>query len=165
MERRNATIFIYDEIGQSGISAKAFIENLNNMKEQAVDIKINSPGGNVFEGLAIYNAIKDYGGKTIAYVDGLAGGIASIIAFAASEVWMKNDALLMICGPSISVVESGDMAKIQIEMINKITDSFAEIYVKAFKKSNEEIRKMMANGTWMTAQEALVLGIIAGTYN
>ena len=92
-----AELSIYDEIGSYGVPAKAFIDemkSLGNISE--LTLRINSPGGSVFDGIAIYNALKRHPAKVIVTVEGLAASIASVILCAGDEVVMPKNALIMI---------------------------------------------------------------------
>ena len=92
-----AELSIYDEIGSYGVPAKAFIDemkSLGNVSE--LTLRINSPGGSVFDGIAIYNALKRHPAKVIITVEGLAASIASVILCAGDEVVMPKNALIMI---------------------------------------------------------------------
>lgn len=164
MEKKSQEIYIYDAIGTPGISAKMFIEKFYQTRESIIHIRINSPGGDVFEGLAIYNVIKEHKGKVIAYIEGMAGGIASIIPLAADEVTMKKDALFMICNPAQPIADSDEEIQKTKDTLDKVTDVLAKIYAGVFKKSDREVKILMFGETWFTAQEALDAGFINSIY-
>ena len=156
-------IYIYDEIGGSDIAAKQFVIKLNAVKTDEVGICINSPGGDMFEGMAIHNAIKHFKGKTIAYIDGLAYGMASIIALACDEIHMSENAFLCISevrifGPNGKIDES------KIEEIKKSNSVLAEIYMVRPKKIKSEMLKMMEQETWLTAKGAKEAGFVDFIY-
>jgi ATP-dependent protease ClpP protease subunit len=105
---RNATdspsateILLYDEIGEdpwfgTGVSAKQFVEDLNAIETDEIHLRINSPGGNVFEGVAMLNAVRRHKAKVTVFVDGLAASAASVLAMGGDEVVMSRNAELMI---------------------------------------------------------------------
>jgi len=156
-------IYIYDEIGGSDIAAKQFVIKLNAVKTDEVGICINSPGGDMFEGMAIHNAIKHFKGKTIAYIDGLAYGMASIIALACDEIHMSENAFLCISevrifGPNGKIDES------KIEEIKKSNSVLAEIYMIRPKKTKSEMLEMMRQETFLTAEYAKEIGFVDYIY-
>ena len=92
-----AELSIYDEIGSYGVPAKAFIDEMKSLGDiSELTLRINSPGGSVFDGIAIYNALKRHPAKVIVTVEGLAASIASVILCAGDEVVMPKNALIMI---------------------------------------------------------------------
>ena len=97
----SAEISIYDEIGGWGISAQQFSQEFkalgNNLKQ--IDLHIHSPGGDVFDGIAIYNLLKNHPANKTVYIDGLAASMASVIAMAGNEIIMPENAMMMIHKP------------------------------------------------------------------
>ena len=88
---KGAEIVIYDEIGAFGIPAKAFLHELKALGAVAeLTVRINSPGGSVFDGVAIYNALKRHDARVTVWIDGIAASIASVIAMAGDEVVMPR---------------------------------------------------------------------------
>lgn len=104
-------ILIYEEIGGNGVTHLDFISKLDKFKSQDVNIRINSPGGEVFQGHAIYNAIKSHG-KCDIYIDGVAASIASIIMLAGRRIYASKNAMIMIHNPSVDYV-SGDSKQLK----------------------------------------------------
>ena len=100
-QAEGAEIVIYDEIGAFGIPAKAFLDELKALGPVAeLTVRINSPGGSVFDGVAIYNALKRHDAAVTVWIDGIAASIASMIAMAGDEVVMPENAMLMLHDPS-----------------------------------------------------------------
>ena len=98
---RGAEIVIYDEIGAFGIPAKAFLDELKALGPvPELTVRINSPGGSVFDGVAIYNALKRHSAAITVWIDGIAASIASMIAMAGDEIVMPENAMLMLHDPS-----------------------------------------------------------------
>lgn len=155
-----ATIYLYDEISWFGISAEKFVKELNDIKAGTIHLRINSPGGSVFDGTALYNAIKQHKSKVITHVDGLAASIASIIALAGDEVRMGENAFLMIHEPWSMVIGGADIMREEADLLDKVGGTIANIYMNKSGKSLEEINDYMATETWFTAQEALDTGLI-----
>ena len=111
-------ILLYEMIGQDwwtgdGTTAKAFAEDLKGAGDvKKVHLRVNSPGGDVFDGIAIYNTLLSCGAIVTAQVDGLAASIASVIIMAASEISMGDNAMMMIHNPWTAVQgDSNDMRK------------------------------------------------------
>ena len=89
-------IWLYEEVGFWGVGAKDFMAELNAIKSPKIDMHINSPGGEVFDGIAIYNGIKNHAATVTTYIDGIAASIASVIALAGDTVTMAENAMFMM---------------------------------------------------------------------
>lgn len=152
------TIDILEGIGFWEITAEGFIKELDAVKTPKIMMRINSPGGDVFDGTAIYNAIKDHPAHVEAHVLGIAASIASIIAMGADEIVMADGAFMMIHNPWVWAV--GDAAEIEktVAVLHKIENSLASIYVDKTGLKLSEVREMMTDETWMDPQEAVDLG-------
>jgi len=160
-----ADVYIYDEIGDASFlsettSAKDFIMQVQEIKANKINLHINSPGGNVFDGLAIYNFLKTLKASKTVYIDGLAASIASVVAMAGDKIIMPANAFLMIHEPYGLVVGTSDDMKKNSEILDKISNSLAEIYSKRSGLSIERVKQMMKDETWLTAKEAKELGFI-----
>lgn len=159
-----AEVRIYDRIGKtywedSGVDAKAFAEALQAIPvAQSINLRVNSPGGNVFDGLAIYNVLKARSGKITCYVDGVAASIASVIALAADTVIIPENGLFMIHDPSgYCEGTEEDMVK-AMQMLKACKDSIVSVYVAETGQSEEVIREKMTAQTWFTGSEAVDFG-------
>lgn len=156
-----ATVYIYDEISWWGISAQKFVEDLDKIEASTIHVRINSPGGAVFDGVAIYNAIKQKKTKKkICHIDGLAASIASIIALGGDEVRMGENAFLMIHEPWSIVIGMADDMRKEADLLDKVSGTLATTYMNKTGKSEAQIKEYMAEETWFTAQEALEAGFI-----
>ena len=153
-------VYIFDEIGMWGVTAQNFISDIKDLKDTPINLRINSLGGDVFDGLAIYNIIKKRTAKTTVYIEGIAASIATIIALGADEVVMSENSLFMIHNASGGAMgESKDLQK-TAEVLNKITRQLAEVYEAKTGLSQTAIQDMMDAETWLNAQEAFDLGFI-----
>lgn len=155
-------IWLYDEIGKNwfgdGVTAKEFIAELNAIKSPKIDMHINSPGGEVFDGAAIYNAIKRHPASVTAYIDGIAASIASVIALAGDRVIMAANALYMMHNPSgFTMGTSEDMRK-TADILDKVCDTMCGAYMDKSGKDETEIKALLDDETWMDAEEAKVAG-------
>ncbi len=159
-----ATVYLYDEISWLGIQAEKFVKDLNDITAKTINIRVNSPGGSVFDGTAIYNAIKQHKSKVIARVDGLAASIASVIVMAADEVRMAENAFLMIHDPWSIVIGNAQDMRDEADLLEKVGGTIAKAFTEKSGKEGAEILDLMAAETWFTAQEALDAGFIDSIY-
>lgn len=136
---------------------KAFREELNKHSGK-LTVVINSPGGDVFAGMAIYNALREFKHEVTVRVDGLAGSIASIVAMAGDKVIMSPGAMMMIHKPwTLAIGDANELDKVK-EVLNSIEESMIPIYVSRSGKSTEEVQELLDAETWMTAEQAVELG-------
>lgn len=154
-----AEVVIYDEIGAYGVSAKGFLAELGALPEASpIDLRLNSPGGSVFDAVAIYNAIKRHSGPVTVWIDGIAASAASYVAMAGDEVVMPENAFLMIHDPSGMVLGTAADMRAMAEALDKIRGSLLQGYVAKSGRSEDEIAPLMAKETWLDARDALDLG-------
>lgn len=164
------TIFLYGDIGdycdvQSGRVAGELLEAEKTGRR--VNIRINSNGGEVYCGIAIYNAIKNSRADVHIYVDGIAASMASVIALCGKPVEMSKYARLMLHSVSGGCYgNKKDMQKC-IEEIESLEDSLSDIYAARIGMTKEEVKSRFFDGEdhWLTADEALNLGFIDGIYD
>jgi ATP-dependent protease ClpP protease subunit len=157
-----AEILIYDTIGEDfwdeSVSAKKFVRELNDIDAKNINIRINSEGGSVFDGLAIYHAIKRKDSFITTFVDGLAASIASVIALAGDKVVIAKNAFFMIHNPwSWAIGDSKEMIK-QAELLDQIKGSIVNIYSGHSTLSEDEIIKAMDEETWYDGDQSEELG-------
>lgn len=157
---KSTDIHIYDEIGVNGVSAKSFLEDLKGLKGRDITVHINSTGGDVFQGQAIYTALKNYTGKVTVKIEGLAASMATIISLAADKVEMTANSLFMIHSPMSNVFGNKAQMRKQINALEKVETTMLSVYKAKTNISEDEIEQMMARETWLSAQEALELGFI-----
>lgn len=162
---KSAEVLIYDQIGSSwfadGVTAKSFMQALSDVGQvDSIDVRINSPGGLVFEGNAIYNALKNHPAKVNVHIDGIAASIASIIAMAGDTITMAENAAFMIHEPWSGVVGNADDMRKEAETLGKLTDISAKAYADRTGQPETAIRAAMKAETWYTASEALAAGFV-----
>lgn len=155
-------IFIYDQIGgdfwSEGVTAKRVIAELKQFGDEDVTLRINSPGGSVFEGMAIYNAIKQYKGKVTTQIDSLAASAASVIALAADEIVMGEGSFLMIHEAwGVGIGTADDMIA-TASLLEKVDGEILSIYQARTGIETEELQEMVKAETWLTADEAIEKG-------
>ncbi|MBM9592941.1 head maturation protease, ClpP-related [Roseitranquillus sediminis] len=154
-----AEVAIYDEIGAYGVSAKDILAELGALPEAApIDLRLNSPGGSVFDAVAIYNALKRHQGTVTVTIDGIAASAASYVAMAGDEVVMPENAFLMIHDPSGMVLGTAADMRATAEALDKIAGSLVRGYAAKSGRSDEEIVALMTKETWLDAAEAVEFG-------
>lgn len=167
VDKKTGEIFLYGPIGADffgdGLTAEVVIQALDMMGGKRVTARINSVGGSVFDGIAIYNALKRYSGGVDVVVDSLAASIASVIALAGETrttasggLWMIHRAMAFAFGnvedvqKTLNMLEAGDKA-------------IVDIYREATGKTSEELLSMMSAETWFSAEESLAIGFSTAT--
>lgn len=160
-----AEIWIYEQIGEDwwsgeGTTAKTFQKELSQISSSQIDLHINSPGGEVFDGITIYNLLKQHPANVTTYIDGLAASIASVIALAGDEVIMAANALFMIHNPWGMAMGDADEMRKTADLLDKVRDSIVVAYEDKCKKSKKDISDLMSAETWMSADDALEKGFI-----
>lgn len=155
-----AEISIYDEIGFWGVSAASFAQDLkdcgNNLKQ--INLHIHSPGGDVFDGIAIYNLLKNHPANVTVYIDGLAASMASVIAMAGNEVIMPENAMMMIHKPwGIQGGDAEDMRK-YADLLDKVENTLIPAYANKTGKTPEELAEMLSAETWLNGKECVEQG-------
>jgi ATP-dependent protease ClpP protease subunit len=158
-DSRTAEVWIYDEIKPWGTTAKDFAAKLSTIDATDITVHVNTPGGDAFEGMAIYNALKDHPATVTVVVDGLAASAGSFIAQAGDTVRMNRGAQMMIHDAGGLVV--GNAADMQdfAEMLNKLSDAIAGIYASRAGGTVADWRTAMRNESWYTAAEAVEAGL------
>lgn len=152
-------VYIYDEISWFGITAQDFISELNQVKTRSIALHLNSPGGDVFDGIAIYNALKNHSATVNVTVDGIAASIASVIAMAGNTVQMAKGALMMIHEPFALVIgDAADMRK-QADALDLMANSIASIYSAKAGANVDYWRGLMTDETWFSDQGAVDAGL------
>lgn len=155
-----ADLYIYDAIDSwFGVSAEALVQDLAKLDVEQLNVYINSPGGSVFDGLAILNALRRHPANVTVTVDGLAASAASFIAMGGDEVVMGRNSELMIHDASgICIGNSSDMQTMADDLA-RISDNIASIYAERAGGDVKAWRDVMLAETWFTAQEAVDAGL------
>lgn len=157
-------IFLYDDIGDGffgGITAKDFAGDLKALGTlTTLNVFINSPGGSVFDGVAIYNILRRHQARKVVSIDGLAASIASVIAMAGDERSIAANGMIMIHDPwSMAFGTADDMRK-TADSLDKVRTALLGTYVDRTTTPEDEISAMMTEETWFGAEEALDLGFV-----
>jgi ATP-dependent Clp protease, protease subunit len=163
----SADIFIYGDIvsykwDETDTTAASFKQDLDALGDvNTINLYINSPGGNVFEGVAIHNMLKRHKAKINVYVDALAASIASVIAMAGDTIHMPKNSMLMIHNPwTLAIGNATELRKIADDL-DRIGQSVKQTYLQKAgdKLSDEELQEMLDAETWLSADEAYEYGL------
>jgi ATP-dependent Clp endopeptidase proteolytic subunit ClpP len=148
-------INIYEEIGFWGVTAKSFLDALAVAKGRPITLRINSPGGDVFDGMAIYNRLKAHSHDVTVHIDGLAASMASVIAMAGKTVNIAEGAMMMIHNPSVGYAsgESKDLRK-TADLLDQAKKATVTAYVRKTGLDETEVNALMDEETWLTAADA-----------
>lgn len=152
-------IDLYDEIGFFGVSALDFRRRLNEVKTPRILLRVNSPGGDVFDGIAIYTLLRDHAATVTTYIDGIAASAASYIALAGDRVVIAKSAYMMIHEAMGIVFGYAEDMRRQADILDKLSDTIAEIYEDRAGGTRSQWRAAMGEETWYTAAEAVAAGL------
>ncbi|MFQ3801694.1 Clp protease ClpP [Staphylococcus xylosus] len=159
-------IYIYGDIvsskwDETDVTAVDFKNELNQLGDVSeIDVHINSAGGNVFEGHAIYNMLKMHQAKVNIYVDALAASIASVIAMSGDTIFMHKNSFMMIHNSWIMTLGNSKDLRQTADLLDKTDQSSNNAYLdKATNLSEEELKQLLEAETWLTADEALEKGL------
>ena len=155
----SAEISIYDAIGSFDVNAKQFVDELKEINADTINLRINSPGGSVIDGNAMFNALQRHPAKVITHIDGLAASMASVLAMAGDEVHMADNALLMIHNPWTFSMGDADELRADADLLDKMSASILSSYGRSQYEA-EELKNLMDEETWFTAQEAFDAGFV-----
>ena len=160
-------LVLYGTVGddwfEDGFTAVDVINALAGLRGQPLNVRINSGGGIADEGIAIYNSLKNHGGKISVFIDGIAASAASLIAMAGEVVTMRKGSVMMVHDPMmLSVGNAADMVK-SAEALNAIADSMADLYAEKTGRKAKAIRAEMRDELWLTPDEAVAKGYAEST--
>lgn len=158
MKAESAEISIFDEIGVWGVTAKNFIDELGTITAKDITLSINSPGGSVFDAIAIYNALRAKDAKVTVRVLGVAASAASLIAMAGDKIIMPENTYMMIHNPIGGCFGNAEDMRELADVLDKIGESIVATYVARTGKTTEEVKALLAEDTWFTAAEAVEMG-------
>lgn len=169
--KRQAELLIYGEIGDElfgGVSAKQVVSDLKKAgRLDQITVRLHSPGGDIFDGVAIYNALMNHAAPVAVYVDGLAASAASIIAMAGKPINMAESGIMMLHEPWHITIGSADDMRAAADVLDKLSATMAGIYGKRTGKGLDQARAWMrgeppAHETWFDLTEAQAVGLVDG---
>ncbi len=153
-------LYIYDEISFWGIEAMDVVREVAGMDVGTINLHVNSPGGLVFDGIAIYNVLRNHSARVVTHIDGLAASIASVIALAGDEVRIASNAMMMIHDPwTFAIGNSRDLRE-EADVLDQVAETILTTYTDKSDTDREELQQLMADETWLNAQESLELGLV-----
>lgn len=158
----SATIYAYGVIGDyyGGIDETQFAKDVAALKVSNIDLRVNSPGGDVFAARAMMTAIAAHPAKVTAYIDGLAASAATSLIMAADRVVMTRGARMMIHEAwTLALGNKGDM-RAQADILDGIDAEIVADYSKRTGKSDKDLAAMMASETWFNADQAKEAGFV-----
>lgn len=155
-----AEVMLYDEIGGwYGATADQFIADLRGITSPNLRVRINSPGGSVFEGIAIANALRSHPGNVVVQVDSVAASIASVIAMAGDRVEMAPNSMIMIHEASgVCLGNASDMEEMG-QLLALISDNIADAYMAKAGGTREQWREAMRAESWYLPEDAVAAGL------
>lgn len=156
-----AEVFLYGDIGGwmgEGIGADEFTREIVALDVSTIDVRLNSGGGSVFEGQAIYNALSRHPAKVNVNIDGIAASIASVIAMAGDEIRITEGSHVMIHKPwSMAMGDSESMRK-EAEVLDSLQSGIIDIYAARTNKDRKQLEKWVNAETWFKGQAAVDAG-------
>lgn len=154
-----ARLDLFDEIGFWGVTAADFNKQLQAVTADAIELHVNSPGGDVFDGIAILNSLRSHPANISVIVDGLAASAASFIAMAGDSVTMMPNATMMIHNASGLCMGDDDAMTAMAELLNKVSDNIASVYASRAGGTAADWRATMRGEQWYDADEAVAAGL------
>lgn len=129
------------------------------LKQKKIHVHINSGGGSAFDGVAICNQLKQHSAEIIVHIDGWAASAASVIAMAGDKIIMPSNTMMMIHQASTFEYGNADLFEKTARNLRKIDSALAASYKKRFVGTDEELKQLLKDETWLTAEEAVALGL------
>ena len=159
--RKTAELLIYDEIGAWGKTSTSLLNDLAALGDlTTINVRINSPGGDVFEALAMHNALTRHPAQIITHVDALCASAATFILLAGDEVRMADNAMLMIHDPWTIAGGNAEAFQKQADLLDAIAEQIVNLYARKTGADPTDIREWMQAETWYTADQALAAGFV-----
>lgn len=156
----SADVYLYDAIGGWwGVLASEFVQEIADLDVEQINLYVNSPGGDVYDGVAIMNALRRHKARVVATVDGLAASAASFIIQAADERVMARGSELMIHDAWTIAIGNPEALREAADRTDRISNSMAGLYAERAGGTREEWRAAMQAETWYTAEEAVTAGL------
>lgn len=155
-----AEVFIYGDIGGwwGGVSAEQFAKDIAALEVDTLNVRLNSPGGIVFEGVAIYNALARHTANVIVDVEGIAASIASVIAMAGDEVRIAEGSRFMIHDPWSIVMGAAVDLRAEADVLDGLKSDLIDIYTARTEQKRDDLSDWMTAETWLSARDAVDKG-------
>jgi ATP-dependent Clp protease protease subunit len=166
------TLYVYDVItsqeytdydGETyGVSAQGMIDRLADYKGKEVTVRINSRGGDVFNGVAMYEALKNHDGGVKTIVDGQAASAASVVMLAGSERLISRAGIVMIHEPMVYFHGNRTEVRSQLEALDSLCESVTSLYLEHLDAKKDDIEKWMSDTKYFSSKEAIECGFATG---
>lgn len=157
----SAEVFLYGDIGgwlDSGITANDFSKEISDLNVNIIDVRLNSGGGSVFEGQAIYNALSRHPAKIIVNIDGIAASIASVIAMSGDEIRITEGSHIMIHKPWSMAIGDAESMRKEAEVLDSLESGIVDIYAARTGKDRKQLEDWIGAETWFKGQAAVDAG-------
>jgi ATP-dependent protease ClpP protease subunit len=152
-------ILVYDEIGAYGVNVDSFHRALKSLGEaKDIDMRINSPGGDSFSGIAIHNILAAHSANITAYVDGFAASAASLIAMAADKIVMPENTFMVVHDPYAMTIGPASAHRSMADDLDRVSSAYAQTYATRSKQPLDKVKALMAEDRLMGAPECKELG-------
>ncbi|WP_226893872.1 head maturation protease, ClpP-related [Nisaea sediminum] len=156
-DENSAEIYIYGDIGGwwGGVDAEVLAKEIAALDVETINVRINSPGGLVFGGIAIYNALARHKAKVIVHIDSLAASIASVIAMAGDEIRIAESAHIMIHKPWSGVIGDSDTMRLEADILDTLESAIIDTYEARTEQDRGELEAWVAAETWFKGKDAV----------
>lgn len=152
-------VYLFDEIGPWGVTARDFVRELQGITTSKIDLHMSTPGGDVFDGIAIYNSLKNHSASVTVYVESLAASAGSFIAQAGDKVIMQAHSSMMIHDAHGLTIGNAAVMREMADLLDKTSDNIASIYAGRAGGSTQDWRERMQAENWYSAEEAVDIGL------
>ena len=154
-----AELFLYDEIGSFGVTAKEFANQLADLGDVSViTLRMNSPGGDAFDGVAMFNSLVQHSAHVTVRVDGLAASAASLVAMAGDRIEMADNAFLMVHAPWLLTAGNARELRTSADLLDTLTLSYVDTYANRRGLDKGVVANLLWDETWLSADEAIEAG-------
>ncbi|MFY9110760.1 MAG: head maturation protease, ClpP-related [Desulfomonilia bacterium] len=155
-----AEILVYDVIGWPYNDAGDLVRYVNSLGDKDILVRLNTPGGDVFDGMAIFNSLANHKGKVTIRIEALAASMGSVLAMAGKEIQAYSNTMMMIHDPWIYTAGNQYELREMADLLEKISGNMLDVYAGRSKIGKREMREIMKAETWYTAKEAKEKGFI-----
>jgi len=155
-----AEILVYDVIGWPYNDAGDLVRYVNSLGDKDILVRLNTPGGDVFDGMAIFNALANHKGKVTIRIEALAASMGSVLAMAGKEIQAYSNTMMMIHDPWIYTAGNQYELREMADLLEKISGNMLDVYAGRSKIGKREMKEIMKAETWYTAKEAKEKGFI-----
>ncbi len=152
-------VYIFDEIGWFGVSAKEFMAEIAAIDTPTIRLHLSSPGGEVFDGMAIYSTLRQHPAKIHVVIDSLAASIASVIAMSGDVIEIAPSAMMMVHDGLGLAVGNASAHRELADLLDQVSDNIAGVYAARTGGTPTEWRATMIDEKWFTAEEAVEAGL------